>query len=215
VSAPRIGIMGGMFDPVHKGHLQLAQAALTYCRLDLVKLIPCGTPVHRDRSIATAAQRVAMLRLACGDDARLQVDTREVDSPAPSYTYDTAAALRSENPEAALFLVLGLDVFLAFDTWHRWQDLLGLVHLLVAVRPGYTYASCKLARAFHQEVGARIATTAEAATKYSAGRILMAALDLPDISSTQVRRAIRVGDDASALLPPVVAGYIATNQLYR
>jgi nicotinate-nucleotide adenylyltransferase len=214
VNAPRIGIMGGMFDPVHKGHLQLAHAALTYCRLDLVKLIPCGTPVHRDKSVASAAQRVAMLRLACSHDARLQVDTREVDSEARSYTYDTATALRAEHPDAALFLVLGLDAFLAFDTWHRWQDLLGLVHLLVAVRPGYTYASCKLARSFHEEVGARMTATADAAAKHSAGRILMAALDLPNISSTQVRRVIRVGEDPSALVPSAVADYIATNKLY-
>jgi nicotinate-nucleotide adenylyltransferase len=214
VNKPRIGIMGGMFDPVHNGHLQMARSALTYCRLDSLKLIPCGTPVHRDKSVANAAQRVEMLRLACQADADLHVDTREVDSAALSYTYDTALALRAENRDSVLFLLLGLDAFLAFDTWYRWQDLLGLVHLLVAVRPGYTYASCKLARTFRQEVAARITTTADAAAQYSAGRILMASLDLPDISSTQVRRVIRLGGDASTLVPPAVAGYIAANRLY-
>lgn len=207
--------MGGMFDPVHMGHLKLAKCAREHCRLASVKLVPCGTPVHRDKSAASAVQRIEMLELACGKDNWLQVDTRECRTAAPSYTYDTAVALRTENPDAALFLLLGLDAFLAFDTWHRWQELFALVHLLVAVRPGYKYESCRMARDFRQEVATRLTATADAAAHHAAGRILMAALDLPHISSTQVRRMVQTGEDVAALVPPAVAGYITANNLYK
>lgn len=207
--------MGGMFDPVHKGHMQLAASARTYCRLDSVMLVPCGTPVHRDISVANAAQRIAMLELACAKEDWLQIDGRECSSAAPSYTYDTAVALRAEHPDAALFLLLGLDAFLAFDTWHRWQELFGFVHLLVAVRPGYAYESCRLAHGFRQEVVARLTATADAAARYTAGRVLLAALDLPDISSTQIRHLTQASQDISALVPPAVSAYIAANSLYK
>lgn len=211
---PRIGIMGGMFDPVHEGHLLLAARARDYCKLDAMKLIPTGTPVHRDRSVASAAQRIAMLELASAHEAWLQVDARECHNDAPSYTYDTASALRAEHPDAALFLVVGLDAFLAFDTWHRWRELLGLVHLLVAVRPGYRYEACRLDRGFREEVNGRRTMTADAAAQRTAGRIVMAELDLPDISSTQIRRMVRMHEDISALVPPAVAAYIAAQGLY-
>jgi nicotinate-nucleotide adenylyltransferase len=213
-SLPRIGIMGGMFDPVHRGHVQLASRARDYCGLDALSLIPTGSAVHRDQAVASAAQRIAMLELASAPHAWLQVDARECKRDAPSYTYDTASALRAENPDAALFLVLGLDAFLAFDTWHRWQDLLGLVHLLVAVRPGYRYESCRLDRGFRDVINDRRTTTADSAAQRTAGRVLMAELDLPDISSTQVRRLVRKGEDISALVPDGVADYIAAHKLY-
>lgn len=206
--------MGGMFDPVHRGHVLLATRARDWAALDTVRLVPTGTPVHRERSLATAAQRLAMLDLATATHVGLQVDAREIIRDAPSYTYDTASALRHENPNAALFLILGLDAFTAFDTWHRWQDLLGLVHLLVAVRPGYRYESCRLDRGFRDIVNDRRTATADVAAQRTAGRILMAELDLPDISSTQVRRMVRKGEDISALVPPGVADYIAAHKLY-
>lgn len=214
-SARRIGILGGAFDPVHNGHIALAGRARDYCALDTVKLIPTGVPVHRDATIASAEQRIAMLELARAGSDWLQVDPRECMSVAPSYTYDTAVALRAEQPEALLFLLIGLDAFLAFDRWHRWQELLGLVHLLVAVRPGYTYASCRLDRGFRQDVNARLVASADAAAQYTAGKILHAELDLPDIASTQVRRMVRMGEDVSALVPPGVAAYIAAENLYQ
>ncbi len=213
-SAPRIGIMGGMFDPVHNGHVQLATKARAFCGLDSVIFIPVGTPVHRDRSAATAEQRIAMLELARDAQDWMQVDTRECSSAAPSYTYDTAASLRAEHPDAALFLLLGLDAFQAFDSWYRWRELFELVHVLVAVRRGYAWESCRLAREFREEVADRLTTTADAAAQRAAGRVVRAALDLPDISSTQVRHRVRKGEDISALVPAAVAGYIAANNLY-
>lgn len=214
-AAPRIGILGGAFDPVHNGHLELARKARDFCALDFVKLIPTGVPVHRDTPVANAAQRIAMLELARAGQDWLEVDPRECKTSAPSYTYDTALALRAERPDAMLFLVIGLDAFLAFDRWHRWRDLLGLVHLLVAVRPGYAFAACRIERGFRQDVNDRLVASADAAAQHNAGKILHAALDLPDISSTQVRRIVRTGGDISALVPADVAAYIAAHDLYR
>lgn len=214
-SAPRIGILGGAFDPVHNGHIELARRAREWCGLDTVKLIPTGIPVHRDVPLASARQRIAMLELARAGREWLQIDPRECMTDAPSYSYETASALRSENPDAMLFLLIGLDAFLAFDTWHRWRELLALVHLLVAVRPGYVYNACRFDRGFRQDVNARLVATADAAAQHRAGKILHAALDLPDISSTQVRRMVRMGEDVSALVPAGVAEYIAAERLYR
>lgn len=207
--------MGGMFDPVHNGHVQLAASARAYCKLDSVKIIPVGTPVHRDQSVANAGQRITMLELTAAAHPWLHVDTRECRIAGPSYTYETAASLRAEHPAAVMFLLLGLDAFLTFDTWRRWQDLLGLVHLLVAVRPGYAWESCRLERGFRHEVNSRRVASADAAAQHAAGKILLASLDLPDISSTQVRRMIRKGEDISALVPADVASYIAANGLYQ
>ncbi|MDY6984607.1 MAG: hypothetical protein SV422_16085, partial [Pseudomonadota bacterium] len=108
-----------------------------------------------------------------------------------------------------------VDAFLAFDRWHRWQELLGLVHLLVAVRPGYAYASCRLDRGFRQDVNARLVANADTAAQYTAGKILHAELDLPDIASTQVRRMVRMGEDISTLVPADVAAFIANEKLYQ
>ena len=207
--------MGGMFDPVHNGHGLLAQSARQYCQLDSVKMFPCGTPVHRSNAVAAAEHREAMLKLACGDHDWLQIDKRECASAAPSYTYHTVSALRAEHPSATLFLLLGLDAFLALDTWYRWQDLFALVHMVVAVRPGYKFEPGTLAPAFRQVVGARLAGQANDAAQHAAGRILLVALDLPDISSTQVRRLVHAGEDISALVPAAVADYIAAKALYK
>lgn len=217
VKAPtqRIGIMGGMFDPVHKGHLQLAENVRASCRLDRVILVPCGTPVHRDAAHASAGQRISMLELACGDSDWLQVDTRECRSAAPSYTWTTLTALKAEQPQSALFLLMGLDAFLLFDTWYRWQELFALAHIVVATRAGHVLAPEGLKPALRTELAARLTTRVEDTDLQPVGRILLATLQLPDISSTQVRQEVRAGANLTSLLPAAVAAYIKTHKLYQ
>jgi nicotinate-nucleotide adenylyltransferase len=217
VSPPieRIGFLGGMFDPVHNGHLQLARAARDYCGLGRVVLVPCGKPVHRAAPLASSAQRVAMLRDASKGCDWLHIDTRECDSPAHSYTVHTAAALRSACPDAALFLLLGLDAFLGFDKWLRWRELLELVHLCVAARAGTTLDEASLSAPLRAEFEARRVPNADTAARNDAGSIVFAEMDLPDIASTQVRDRVRAGGDISALVPAVVAARIAAEHLYQ
>lgn len=211
----RIGIMGGMFDPVHLGHLQLARAARTQLALDEVWLLPCGTPVHRPDAVAAAAERLAMLELAVAGEQGLRVDSRECHSSAPSWTYVSLAAIRNANPGATLFLLLGLDAFLQLHTWYRWRDLFTLAHLVVAGRPGYRLQTEALDPALREEVVPRLVTRLEDCDTGGTGRVLLVELDTPAVSSTAVRTALRVGADLSGMLPPAVMRHIAARRLYR
>jgi len=228
VSSPRrkrIGIMGGMFDPVHLGHLRLAQAAQVHAVLDEIRLVPCGSPVHRPQAFASAEQRLAMLALAVAGEPGLLVDPRECRSPARSYSYDTLAAMRAEQPAATLFLVMGIDAFLQLHTWYRWQELFALAHLLVAGRPGYRLEIATLNAGLRAEASPRLQTCPEACADSTAGCILLAELDTPAISSTRVRALLlqteggsatgEAAEEAAALLLPAVSNYIRKHRLYR
>jgi len=217
--------MGGMFDPVHLGHLRLARAAQVYASLDEILLVPCGSPVHRPPAFASAEQRLEMLALAVAGEPGLRVDPRECRSPARSYTYDTLAAIRAEQPEAALFLVMGLDAFLQLHTWYRWQELFALAHMLVAGRPGYRFETAALDSGLRAAASPRLQTRPDACSDATAGCILLAELDTPAISSTRVRSALMKVDkgaadeeaakEVAALLPPAVRDYIRNHRLYR
>ena len=134
----RIGIMGGMFDPVHVGHIKVALAAQQVLQLDQVRLVPCSIPNHRDHALCSSLQRLDMLHLAVNDYPSLVVDDRELNRPGTSYTYDTLLSVREEFREAALYFVLGVDAFASLDQWHRWLELFELCHFVVIERPGFT-----------------------------------------------------------------------------
>ena len=208
----RIGIMGGMFDPVHFGHLALARQARDHCGLDRVLLVPCGSPVHRAPARASGEQRIRMLELAVGNCDWLQVDPRECIREAPSYTYDTVTAIHAEQPSARLFLLVGLDAFLGFGQWYRWHELLDLVQLVVVTRPQYTLDADALPPALATEFERRRSEDSSAA---GAGRIVLADLDTPALSSTAVRAAVTGGADTEQFLPAAVADYIHAQGLYR
>ena len=131
-----IGILGGAFDPIHHGHLRLACLARDELDLDVVSLLPTGTPTHRRPPFASLCLRREMLKRATENEPGLQIDLREVNRVGPSYMIDTLVDTREANPHAALSLILGLDAFALLDTWHQWQRLLTLAHLIVARRPG-------------------------------------------------------------------------------
>lgn len=203
-----------MFDPVHLGHLQLAEAVHALYGLDEVRLVPCGSPVHRAAAQAGPEQRIRMLELAIGERNWLRVDPRECRSARLSYTFDTVNALQRELPDTLLCLVVGLDAFLQFHTWHRWQALLDLVQLTVASRPGYALEPRALDESLRAEVDRRLQPATEAPYIARVGTISVAQLSTPAVSSTTIRSRIRHGEDVAALLPAAVADYIRTNRLY-
>ncbi|HET9702173.1 MAG TPA: nicotinate-nucleotide adenylyltransferase, partial [Burkholderiales bacterium] len=138
MSAPApVGILGGTFDPIHNGHLRLAVEAAEACGLAEVRLIPAGAPPHRPPPLAAPRQRLEMARLAAAGSPGLVVDEREVFKTAPCYTVETLEQLRGElGAQTPLALILGMDQYLDLATWHRWRELFGLAHLIVAERPG-------------------------------------------------------------------------------
>src|SRR6185312_1151077 len=119
-----LAILGGTFDPVHLGHLRAAWEAAEALDAE-VRLVPAHVPPHRSAPVASAPQRVAILRAALAGQDRLKLDTRELDRDGPSYTYDTLAGLRPEIGARPLVLLIGSDAFAALPTWHRWRELFG------------------------------------------------------------------------------------------
>jgi nicotinate-nucleotide adenylyltransferase len=216
-SAP-IGVLGGTFDPIHNGHLRLAQEALEQCGMSSVRFIPSGTPPHRDAPHANAQHRLAMTRLALQGNPQLLLDEREIHRTDPCYSVDTLTSLRSElGMQQPLCLLLGGDAFLQLHTWHEWKKLFALAHLVVMQRAGAPplgNAMSKANTALQAEYQARLAPAPRALHETPAGSIL--AIDMPalEISATGIRERRLANKSIRYLLPDTVAHYILTHKLY-
>jgi nicotinate-nucleotide adenylyltransferase len=216
----RIGVMGGMFDPVHTGHVAAAVAALDSLSLDELRLIPCADPFHRDAAVADADDRVAMLKLAAQTDARLLVDDRELKRQGVSYTVDTLLSLHDDFPDSVFVLVLGEDAFDNLPHWHRWQDLFGLCHICVINRPNVNQvprSDSSTAQALQQELTKRQVFSADELFAEHTGRIFLLNKEALQVASNELRRQLRSGTDSSAatMLPTAVSNYITEHKLYR
>ena len=208
-----IGILGGTFDPIHLGHLRLAQEVAETLALTEVRFIPGGTPPHRATPQSPAADRVAMVTLAIAGNPLFVLDDRETRRVGKSYTFDTLSALRAElGVTRPLVLMMGADAFLGFESWHRWQDIFALAHIAVAHRPGSALGEMPgaLAREFTQ----RRSSDAQAVHGAAAGVIVEVPITALDISATQVRELVRERRSVRYLLAPEVLAYIKDNHLF-
>jgi len=210
-----LGILGGTFDPVHYGHLRLAEEARTALGLAEVRWVAAGQPPHRAVPQAAAKDRLAMLRLALAANPAFSVDDGEALSTAPSYSVPTLERLRAQlGPQRPLVLLLGADAFLGLGSWHRWRELFGLAHLAVATRPGYALAEARMESTLAGEFRARQVRAAAALSAAPAGNILPFPISALDISATSLRATFRDGGSARYLLPDPVLDYIAKHRLY-
>lgn len=208
----RVGVLGGTFDPVHRGHLTLADTVRTALGLDEMRLMPAHIPPHRASPQVDAEVRAELVRLALADYPELTLDTRELRRHQPSFTVDSLAALRAElGPAAGVYFVMGMDSLCALDRWHRWQALVELANLVVVARPG-----CPLPDP-NGPVGrwlAQVACDAERLRARPAGGLwLMHSLNLP-VSATEVRAAIGAGEPVDKWLTKPVEDYIRAHNLY-
>lgn len=192
-----LALFGGTFDPVHLGHLSVAWEAAELLDAE-VRLLPASVPPHRVPPIATAAQRVAILRAALRGQSRLALDTRELDRDGPSFTIDTLHELRAEQGERPLVLLLGADAFAGLATWHRWRELFGAAHLGVLSRPGI---SAVLPDELEREVAGRRIADASALRALPAGKVIELAVTPLEISATRIRELLAAGRDPRYLLP--------------
>lgn len=210
-----LGILGGTFDPIHYGHLRMAEEARSALGLARVRLIPAGRPPHREQPAAAAQARLAMAGLAAQASPHLEVDPAEVLADAPSYTVPTLERLRAElGPEQPLVLLLGMDAFLGLAGWHRWRDLFDLAHLGVATRPGYTLGEQALPAALADEFQRRFSRQATELALAPAGRICSFAMTPLAISATAIRASLSHGGSPRFLLPDAVLDYIQAHHLY-
>lgn len=206
--------MGGTFDPIHYGHLRLAEEMAEAVGLARVLFIPAGQPPHRGPPRTAALHRLEMVRRAVAGNPRFEADTREVDSPRPSYTVDTLTALRAELGNARpLWLLTGADAFLGLPTWHEWEHLFGLANIVVAARPGARLLEPDaLPDTLREAVSCRL--VADASGAGPAGSVLLRPMTSLDISATAIRDTLGRGRSARYLLPDAVLDYIHEHHLY-
>jgi nicotinate-nucleotide adenylyltransferase len=211
-----LALLGGTFDPVHYGHLRLAEDVRRALAPLEVRLVPARDPPHRRAPAASAADRLAMLRLAVADFPALSIDERELVRAGKSYTVLTLEELRAESPERPLALVLGADALLGLPEWHRWQEVLTLAHLIVAARPGTILAMDAMPPHLRREWEARVQPDAALLRRSPGGSILVQPVTPQPISATAVRDALarRALSDVRGLLPPAVLTYIENHRLY-
>jgi len=206
-----LAIFGGTFDPIHLGHLSVAWEASELLDAD-VCLLPASLPPHRPPPIASAAQRVAMLRAALQGQSRLQLDTRELARSGPSYTVDTLHELRAEHGARPLILLLGADAFANLMTWHRWRELFVLAHLGVLSRPG---VSTTLPAELEREVAGRRVSAPAILHGLPAGKVIQLTVTPLEISATRIRELLAAGRDPRYLLPAGLFGDPGLLSAYR
>jgi nicotinate-nucleotide adenylyltransferase len=197
----RVAFFGGTFDPPHRGHIGIAKAAADVFRLDRVLFAPAGRqPLKAEIMPAPFADRLAMVRLVCAEDARFAVS--EIDAPradgTPNYTVDTLAALQKAMPEAEIFSLIGADSLLGLAHWKDPERLLELAEWIVASRPGFPLGDLA-ASGFTAEQRARIH--------------LLETVHY-DVAATDLRQRLRRGDPCSEMLSPGVVNYIAAHHVY-
>lgn len=211
-------IYGGTFDPVHNGHLAIARRARDELHTP-VRLMPAADPPHRPPPGADAAQRTRMLELAIAGEEGLQLDTRELRRAAcqpgvPSWTVDTLREIRNETgADAPVALLMGADSLLGLPTWHEWEHLLELAHIVVAERPGNALDG-QLPEVLATRLRGAWADAPACLRARPAGRVWRLRQPLQAESATAVRGLIAAGGHWRGLVPAAVAGYIAAHRLY-
>jgi nicotinate-nucleotide adenylyltransferase len=194
----RIGLLGGTFDPIHVGHIAAAHVAMDCARLDRVLFIPSATPPHRAPAEADATHRLAMSRLAVGDEKRFEVSDVEVRRGGKSFTSDTLRDLKHAFPRDELFLILGWDAARLFSTWHEPDRIRADASVVVIGRPGMRAPT----------------DTDLRAAGLDPERTVLCLGGTPDISGSALRESLAKGEPVGDCLPPAVERYIAEHGLY-
>lgn len=234
----RIGIYGGTFDPVHYGHLKVAEAVLSAFALDRIFFVPAFTPPHkRKRMISSPFHRMAMLALATADSTKMFVSTVELEAPSRPYTIETLGRLQTELQPARLFFMMGADSFIDVTSWRDYEAILSEYDVIVATRPGYRgpngkedsiqnseeaigalvpQLSPRLRRTIVDLRGGAYPVDADLAdADLNSSRIYLTDYVSVDVSATGIRDAVEQGRLIDDLVPPSVAAYIEKYRLYQ
>jgi len=213
------GILGGTFDPIHYGHLHLADDVRKALRLAEVRLIPAADPRHRAPPVASANHRMAMTLLGCEEFPGLAADAREIERPGPSYTVPTLQSLHAEDSSRPLALIIGSDAFAGLAAWYRWEQLFTLAHFVLVERPGAPLVVEALPTALQEQTRRRLTTDPARLHRQLAGSIFRQVVTPYPIAATMIREALARGAPGRAavrgLLPAAVLAYIDRHHLYR
>lgn len=207
-----VGILGGTFDPVHIGHLRTAVELRHLLQLDELRLLPNAQPPHREQPQISGAHRLAMLHLAVADEPGLRVDDRELRREGPSFTVDTLCDLREElGKQTAICLCIGMDSLVNLSTWHEWQSLADLAHIVVAARPGWRLPETGAVADWLED---KLVRNPKELTSAVAGRVLVRELTLLPVSASAIRSDLQTGRSVRYLTPDCVLEYIEQHNLY-
>lgn len=206
-----IGVFGGTFDPVHFGHLRCALEIAEQLELAEVRMLPAGTPPHRNPPQASPQQRRRMLELALAGQSRLRLDTRELERPGPSYMVDTLRSLRREAGDESLCLILGQDAFNGLAGWNRWEQIPQLAHLIVISRPGVEQPDTGPIRALIEQCSVE---TLDELRARPAGAILFRRVTSLGFSASGIRALLAGGRSARYLVPDAVLDYVQREGVY-
>lgn len=212
----RILLLGGSFDPVHNAHVALASYFSKLLFPDELRILPSGNPWHKQALEAAPEDRMAMLKLAFANQGvPVVIDDREIKRDGPTYTIDTLREIRAEvGPRTALILAIGADQLQKLASWKAWKELFDYAHLCAASRPGFALDLHTLPAEVRREFERRAATP-EQVRESRAGLTCTAGNLAIDVSSTQIRQALREGGNLERLIPPAVLDYIEAHHLYK
>lgn len=198
-----IGIFGGTFDPVHFGHIKPALSVKQSLGLEQLRFIPNRLPPHREQPWLDVDQRLDLLKAALADVEDAVIDRRELDREGPSYMVDTLRSLQQAFPSETLVLIIGMDAFLGIPRWHEWRALFDLCHVVVTMRPGFSPASIETSMDpdDYRFLSLRMTEDDSQLMTQTCGQILLKSVPQLDISSTEIRRRLRAGQDVCELMP--------------
>lgn len=215
----RIGILGGTFDPIHKGHIEPAKEVFNQLGLDKIFVIPAHKPPHKEGTNASTTHRVKMAELICNKEQYFELDTREVERSTLSYTIDTINEINAEYPKSELFFIMGMDSLQSFTRWHLWESILSQCNLVVNTRPGYDLSNIntetKKLLAKHQALISDLQSPFKNISEKITGSIFLHNSEKIDISSTEIREHLSNKITCTKWLTNDIIQYITKHKLYN
>lgn len=207
-----IGILGGTFDPIHKGHIEIAKKVYEQLDLAEIRFIPCKQPLLKNDAQASTKQRVDLLKIACEPFPEFVIDEREIKRESPSYMVETLMSLRSELPQTPLCLIMGIDAYAELPRWYQWEKIITLAHLIIINRPHYSLPDTPILNDFYRQ---HHSNKNSAIHEKIAGFILTLTLPPLPYASRDIRQQISQGKNLEEALPPGVWQYIKKHGLYQ
>lgn len=211
-----IALLGGSFDPIHNGHVALAEFFIKLLAPDELRVIPAGNPWQKNGLEASAEDRVEMVKRAFASQTLpVFIDRQEIERHTATYTIDTLRALRAEvGPDASLVFLIGADQLQKLHTWQEWQRLFDYAHICAASRPGFAIDAAHIPEMVAKEFSRRAGTLAQIRNTSQGSSYLASGLAV-DISATEIRASLQRGDRLDLLIPATVLDYIKQHHLYQ
>ncbi|MBD1581217.1 nicotinate-nucleotide adenylyltransferase [Pseudoalteromonas sp. S16_S37] len=206
-----IALFGGTFDPIHLGHINMAEQCVNELKLDKLYFLPCAMPVHKAQPGITDAHRLAMLSLATKHNPQFTIDHRELIRQGPSYSLLSLQECRTASPNTPLLFLMGMDSFNSLPTWHKWQEITELCHIVVYQRPAEKLANCEQLTQYLAQANT---SERELLAQQPGGLCYFLAGDTFDAASSNIRNRIKNRENTEHLLNEQVRQYIEEHHLY-